>query len=539
MLQLNLIKMNRLFLLLFGVFTLVAHAQVPDYVPTDGLVAWYPFNGNANDESGYGHHGTLNFDANLASDRNGTSESAIYLDGHQDYFSTPPIFNSAGEHSVVMWFELTDPNALTQTLYNTNPHNIESMAWNTYFLTEPGFSYCLNSVADQWSIVCGPNGAYSVDHDMSGWVQWAVSKNDLQWRFFLNGELIFETETMQNTVDSLVPLWFGAISGGNNPPNEEMRGTIDEIGIWDRALTENEILTLFLGTEAVFGCLDPTACNFNEEANEDDGSCVYPPSESVDCEFGGNYCGVGTVWDANLQVCVGFDDCPADLNGNGLVEVSDLLMVLADFGTECPPEVAEWTCGDPVSYQGYDYATVLIGEQCWFAENLRNESYENGDAIPAGLSFSEWSSTTSGATAVHGEIASNLETYGRQYNWYAVVDSRGLCPSGWHVPTDGEWTVMTDFLGGENVAGGQMKTTYGWYQGGNGTNSSGFSGLPGGFGFNDGNFYAAGGSGYWWSSSPDGSFAWNRSLNSIYGDVNRFSFSRRCGFSVRCVRDAE
>ena len=197
-------------------------------------------------------------------------------------------------------------------------------------------------------------------------------------------------------------------------------------------------------------------------------------------------------------------------------------------------------CGNNVTYHGYDYATVQIGEQCWFAENLRTEHYTNGEVIPANLSLSEWISTTSGATVVYGESASNLETYGRLYNWYAVDEARGLCPSGWHVPTDGEWTVMTDFLGGESVAGGQMKTTYGWNNGGNGTNSSGFSGLPGGYRYHyNGGFNAAGYGGYWWSSSPDGSSAWSRSLSISSESVNRGSYNLRDGISVRCVRDAE
>jgi uncharacterized protein (TIGR02145 family) len=206
-----------------------------------------------------------------------------------------------------------------------------------------------------------------------------------------------------------------------------------------------------------------------------------------------------------------------------------------------------------VSYQGYDYATVLIGDQCWFAENLRNENYDNGDAIPSGLSDSDWSSTTSGATTVYGEGSSScityspdgdacdeawsLNEYGRLYNWYAVDDARGLCPSGWHVPTDGEWTVMTDFLGGASVAGVQMMTTYGWYE--NGTNSSGFSGLPGGGRSDDGYFSDAGVNGFWWSSSPDGSSAWARYLDDGSEGVYRDDNLLRDGFSVRCVRDAE
>ena len=142
------------------------------------------------------------------------------------------------------------------------------------------------------------------------------------------------------------------------------------------------------------------------------------------------------------------------------------------FGITCGSAFLD--CGDPVNYQGYDYTTVLIGEQCWFAENLRSENYENGDAIPSNLNDSEWGNTSAGAVAVFGEGDSSCEEfsiggntcedtwslneYGRLYNWYAVNDARGLCPSGWHVPTDGEWTVMTDFLGGESVAADQMKT---------------------------------------------------------------------------------
>jgi len=132
-----------------------------------------------------------------------------------------------------------------------------------------------------------------------------------------------------------------------------------------------------------------------------------------------------------------------------------------------------------------------------------------------------------------------LNEYGRLYNWYAVDDSRGLCPSGWHVPTDNEWTVMTDFLGGVSVAGGQMKTTYGWNNGGNGTNSSGFSGLPGGNRNLNGYFGNAGNFGLWWSSSPNGSNAWVRYLYYDVEDVYRDYYLPQNGFSVRCVRDAE
>ena len=210
---------------------------------------------------------------------------------------------------------------------------------------------------------------------------------------------------------------------------------------------------------------------------------------------------------------------------------------------------ALWSCGDPVSYQGYDYATVQIADQCWFAENLRSENYRNGDAIPVVPSNGEWS-TTSGATTVYGESASNLETYGRLYNWYAVDEARGLCPGGWHVPTDGEWMMMEMSLGMSQAEanstnyrgsdqGTQMKADYGWNIDGNGTNSSSFSGFPGGYRNSGGVFNDAGYYGNWWCSSLNGSSAWYRYLSSGREDVGRSWNDRRNGFSVRCIKDAE
>ena len=230
-----------------------------------------------------------------------------------------------------------------------------------------------------------------------------------------------------------------------------------------------------------------------------------------------------------------------DYNGDGFIGVDDILGALSFYDNAWNGPVSpSLSCGEAITYAGVDYSTVQIGDQCWFAENLRTTTYLNGDAINGdaitqNLNDADWTFSTSGAMAFYV----NGPTYGGLYNWYAVADARGLCPSGWHVPTDGEWTVMTDFLGGESVAGGQMKTTYGWNYEGNGTNSSGFSGLPGGYrNSNSGYFFNAGDLGCWWSSSPDGSNAWYRYMNSGE-DVYRNLYSLRSGFSVRCVRDAE
>jgi uncharacterized protein (TIGR02145 family) len=559
---------------------------------------------------------------------------------------------------------------------------------------------------------------------------------------------------------------------------------VDDIGIWNRALTDAEVMALYLGEAPVAGCTDPTACNFNPEANVEDGSCV--PSGCLDaaacnfnaaagcggeeCDFtccpGPGCCGVGTVWDAEAGVCVPWVACPdlaynPDYDGNGIITVTDLLALLAIFedvdsdgdgifdsmddcfgvydgcgvcggtgvdadadgvcddmdpcvgatdvvgvcGGTCTADVdgdgvcdaadpcvgaldacgvcngpgsvyacgcgevlpgscncagdavdALGVCGGPcaadadadgvcddvdacvgaldacgvcngpgpnvqvidqiifvtdsayipqidfwyvftfavdtlytfvcpdlgcidpaatnfdpaadvddgsclygpaacgglstVTFDGHTYALVGIGSQCWFKENLRSDTYRNGDPIPGALSDAEWTSTTAGAQAVYGEGTSavmhgsgdevaNFLTYGRLYNWYAVNDARGLCPTGWHVPSDGEWTELEGALGGATVAGAALKSSSVDSPPWDGTNMSGFSGIPGGYRKSeDGSFEHYGLIGDFWSRTPSGTNAWYRFLHVGVDATGRNDFHHAGnGFSVRCIRD--
>jgi uncharacterized protein (TIGR02145 family) len=215
------------------------------------------------------------------------------------------------------------------------------------------------------------------------------------------------------------------------------------------------------------------------------------------------------------------------------------------FTTSAPP----FTCGtSTVTYDGYNYATVQIDSQCWFKENLRNDDYNDATAIPGNLDDATWTTTTSGAQTVYGEgssyvssgssdEAANLATYGRLYNWYAV-NTGMLCPTGWHVPTDAEWTTLEDTLGGSLVAGTALKVTSSNTPAWDGSNTSGFSALPGGYRYyDDGYFYDQGSYGSWWSSSPNGTDAWCRDLISGNSDVSRLSDYTRYGLSVRCLQN--
>ena len=192
---------------------------------------------------------------------------------------------------------------------------------------------------------------------------------------------------------------------------------------------------------------------------------------------------------------------------------------------------------------GNVYNTVTIGTQVWMKENLKVTKYRNGDAIgittPATLDI--WGETSPRYQWAYDGNESNVATYGRLYTWYAVTDSRGVCPTGWHVPTDSEWTTLTDYLGGESVAGGKMKeagTTHWNSPNTSADNSSGFTALPCGYRTYRGSFVHIGVYGYWWSATEyDATYAWDRYLYYISGNANRNYNEKHYGFSIRCVRD--
>jgi uncharacterized protein (TIGR02145 family) len=160
--------------------------------------------------------------------------------------------------------------------------------------------------------------------------------------------------------------------------------------------------------------------------------------------------------------------------------------------------------------------TITIGTQVWMTKNLDVSTFRNGDPIPQAKTDEEWvkaGENQQPAWCYYMNDPQNEEIYGKLYNWYAVNDKRGLAPEGYHVPTDAEWTQLSDYLGGEDVAGKKMKSTSGWIENGNGSNESGFNGLPGGGRNSNGTFGNQGNYGYWWSAAEDSTGnAANRSL---------------------------
>lgn len=222
------------------------------------------------------------------------------------------------------------------------------------------------------------------------------------------------------------------------------------------------------------------------------------------------------------------------------------------------------------------HKTVTIGAQVWMAKNLEVSTFRNGDVIPQATSNAEWEAAGKNkqpAWCYYDNDAKNDVKYGKLYNWFAVNDPRGLAPVGYHVPTDAEWTTLENFLGVHN--GKKMKSTSGWENwtedlvcancrnwnaeyrkktachvckdtrvhgtkaySGNGTNSSGFSGLPGGDRSYNGTFNFQGSQGDWWSASErSAGSAYYRDLDHSSDNLGRYDNSKGYGFSVRCLRD--
>jgi uncharacterized protein (TIGR02145 family) len=258
---------------------------------------------------------------------------------------------------------------------------------------------------------------------------------------------------------------------------------------------------LFSGCKKEQGCTNPQACNFSQSADEDDGSCYLPGD---DCDDGNS----STLNDSWREYCI----CEGDL------------------------------CEGDIYHEGYIYSAVPIGNQCWFSENCRYLPEVSPSSSGSEASPYYYVKGYEGSNVAEAQATDHYETYGVIYNWPAVM-TEGICPSGWHVPSDGEFTELTDFLGGIFVAGGKMKEAgYDHWNSSNtgATNSSGWTGLPGGGRLNGSNdpYYYYGHIGAWWSASEsDSNASWGLRLYSNHDYGYRVGSNRGNGFSARCVRD--
>lgn len=613
--------MKRLLFLTLSTLCAASFAQLPDYVPTEGLVALYQFDGNPHDSSGNENHG-VNSGATLTHDRHGNENSAYSFAGNcNDRVNAYiPVMAENQQFSVAFWAQRNGGGC-------GNPRMFEF--WG-------GTRTMQGSWFNAWSYITFSGfPIVDVDLETEAWYHFALVNDGSEWKSYVNGTLnnVESNPDIVNSPDL-------AIGRMNHPGWDSFNGDIDEFAVWNRALTIGEIQGLFDATLPSEGCTDSTACNYDASANIDNGTCAS-------CETLATACGVGTTWDAESGTCIVAN--PSDSNFDGCVQLTDLLDLLSAYGTcgdcggdcslanasstcvdnECTigqcnegyancneldedgcevdlltdpnhcggcgivcdlanasstcmdgecviescndgfadyngealdgcesEEVPPWSCGEDLVFEGHAYATVQINGQCWFAENLRNTSYANGDAIAGNLNDAAWSTTSSGGRATFGEGASvcygpapggdacneafSLTSYGRLYNWHAVNDARGLCPSGWHVPSDGEWTTLTDGIGGALTGGNTLKAGFGWFNNGNGSSPNGFDAFPGGQRMNAGNFQGAGTDAFFWTSTALSSVqVWFRSMGWNLPEVVRNPAEKNVGMSIRCIKDTE
>ncbi len=312
-------------------------------------------------------------------------------------------------------------------------------------------------------------------------------------------------------------------------------------------------------TVVVEGCMDSDYTEYNATANTDDGSCSTAVVEGCTDTAYLEYNASANTDDGSCATLVGCTDS-AYLEYNAAA--------VADDGSCATPVVNG--CTDP-TYEEYDamantddgscatlpychsptmdnysYGVVEIGNQCWFAENLRTTVYADGSSIPEVTSSPAWSGLNTGARCDYNNDASTVAAWGRLYNWHAVMDAAGLCPNGWHVPTDGEWIALENYLsanGFNGVEGTALKSTSGWddYEGesGNGTDNFGYTALPAGYRTRHGPFTYAGGLTRWWSSSNYGGQSWALYLIFFSSQHNLNYYHPRTGHSVRCLRDPQ
>jgi uncharacterized protein (TIGR02145 family) len=207
------------------------------------------------------------------------------------------------------------------------------------------------------------------------------------------------------------------------------------------------------------------------------------------------------------------------------------------YGNELTLTTAPLTIND---IEGNVYHTVSIGTQVWLVENLKTTVFNDGTSIPNVTDNKGWTNLTSSAYCWYNNDIAGKNTYGALYNWYTVNTGK-LCISGWHVPTDAEWTILTTFLGGTNTAGGKLKETgtIHWISPNtSATNETGFTALPGGARDATGPYFGMGYSCFLWSASEmNVSNVWYRSMRNSNSDVVRDSNYRIFGYYVRCLRN--
>jgi uncharacterized protein (TIGR02145 family) len=515
-----------------------------------GLIAHYPFSGDANDVSGYGNHGTVH-GAELAPDRFGNGNSAYFFNGLNNYIAIQhnETFNITSSISISAWIK---PSYYTAGKYVLKK-GVGKYSFDIYpgqarivFNGGPSSHGDTQIVEDVWQhIVAIWNGVFIkvyYNNDLDGVHNWSGQIN---------------TDDSNLTIGSYSQLYYC--------------GEIDDIRVYNRSLSEVEIDSLYQINgwgNTDFGCTDPVAINFCDYCSLDDGSCIYSQLGDL------NYDGQANILDVVVLVetiLSGYEySQEGDLNNDGINNVSDIVIlvdiILNPWTLGCTNVMAlnynpdaqydDGSCEFQETLEDYDlniYGVAEIGEQVWMAEDLRVTHYRNGDPISHIDIDTDWVNTISGSYCNYDNNPNLVAIYGLLYNWYSVEDDRGICPEGWHVPSDEEWMELEMYLGMSwsqanemgfrgTIEGGLLKEEgyiHWLYPNSGAINEHGFTALPAGFRRpNDGSFDDLGIINVVWTSTESSNDeAWRRFLLNSHPGINRFSGDKRSGYSIRCIMD--
>ena len=551
-------KLYFVFVLILLVSPIMAQ-NIPSYVPKDGLVGYWPFNGNANDESGNGNHGTVN-GATLTKDRKGETNNAFNFNGIDNFISVPNsnVFNNTS-YSISLWF-------------SSNKIEKQVIVVRNNFLnaTNEHFGVALNS-SNQYDVGlfskfnnpnCSPGFGWETAskninildlefHHLVG----TVNKNVMQ--LFIDGALVDE----QNISGDPSTCWAGDIKFARNWSSnpDYFKGVLDDIAIYNRALSEKEISDLYAGNKD---------CSYLTTTIIPDGNTTFCVGNYVNLktEVNSNYT---YQWFKNDISINGYTTAEYKVTetGNYHLEVSDQQCKVSSNKTivkvnpikECLSKSITYNPGEIVKdYDNNDYETVIIGKQVWMKTNLRTTHFSNGDSIQTIADGTQWYLTTNNSIAAWSPVGgdpSHDKLRGKLYNWYAVNDSRNICPSGYRVPSNNDWDSLVKYLDPNSdlsivgvqsrIAGAYLKDTLNnlWNWGNIGAaNVTGFSARPAGIRGYYGNYYGGGDGIFMWSSTENGQYhAYFRGIDAYSTSISKATTNgidnKSTGGSIRCMRN--
>jgi len=509
-----------LFVIPFGI-----SQDLPSYVPTDGLVAYYPFNGNANDESGNGHHGTV-IGATLSSDRDGNENSSYSFDGDDiiELFNTN-ICNLQTSLTFSVFSLIVNHNNFSESSIIEHPNNDQ---FNVN-LKSPNYNYGFNikQLESGWNQTTYElNNSNNWIH-ISGVYDSSIRKVNL----YINGVLVSNStlnnnDFWQDPSHSKTTLG-GIYQGGTGPVIQGLIGKIDDVGFWNRALTEQEIQNLYTSSSGDILLNGVVSAEDNQIKN------VANPTHTQDA-----------------------------------VTLGLLLEKISSLQDQIDAMQAVINSGTVTDQDGNSYPYLTYGDQVWTVKNAEMVTYRDGTPIPQVTDATEWANLTTGAWCYYD----NDPSKGKLYNWYAVAGihdndentpNKELAPEGWHVPSDAEWTELENYLiaNGYNYDGSttgnkiakSLASTTGWInstiEGSPGNNQlennrSGFNAFPVGGRYNSGLFKRVYQRTIFWTST-EANEAYYRDLGWELNDISQLSHqslsreqtAKQDGLSLRFVRD--